>query len=232
MTLQEMMEYFFHLYGPRNRIFLPALDKRINFFNLALSDLQEAVRKGVKIQHVEIALARLVARIFCIAEHFWQLPLIEMVARKYPMDQCSYCQSLPCKCIERRHDAQLAATASKEQNSWSLQKWGNHLNVIYGERNKEKGIENLLNRLFREVSELLSLEMKIPGMKISPAEIEKEFALELADTLAWIIAIANFYNVDLEKATLDRFGKGCWKCKKIPCQCTIFSFEPVKWLIS
>jgi len=76
MKLSEMISHFFYLYGRRNRIFLPGLGERMNFLNLAICDLQDAVRKEYNSEIKGIALARIVARIFCIAEHFYSLPLI------------------------------------------------------------------------------------------------------------------------------------------------------------
>lgn len=227
MELQELMEYFFQLYGRRNAIFLSGLRERIDFLSLAIGDLQEAIRKEVSVQNIEIALARIVARILCIAENFKKLPLVETMARKY--HRCSYCQNLPCICSKRRPEVKLEKLASEKQLHWNLRQWCFHLNAIYGSKNKEKGMENLLNRLFKEISELLSLQMKIPKMAVTLDEIEREFALELSDALAWTVAIANFMEIDLEQTVLDRYGKGCWKCHNCPCVCTHFSVEPVKW---
>lgn len=228
MRLSEMINHFFHLYGRRNRIFLPGLGERINFLNLAICDLQDAIRKEHKLEIVEIALARIIARIFCVAEHFYSLPLIETISRKYPAIHCSYCQSSPCCCKEKRFDAILEPT-SEIQLNWTLKEWQEHLNNFYGRRNKEKGIENLLNRLFRETGELLALQMMISRGELSFDKIEEEFALELADIFAWTIAVANFLAIDLEGSVLNRFGRGCWKCNQNPCICGIFNVKPVKW---
>jgi len=229
MKLKEMMKHFFLLYGRRNRIFLPSLRDRIDFLNLGIGDLEEAIRKEVSIQYFNIALARIVARIFCITEHFQELPLVEFMARKYPSRYCSYCHQFPCQCPEKRPDAKLAESISDEQLDWSLKRWSFHLAALYGDRNRAKGIENILNRLFKEISELLSLEMRISHLAGSLDEIEKEFALELSDALAWTIAVANFFEIDLEEAVLERYGRDCWNCHFIPCRCTIFNLEPVKW---
>jgi len=88
MTLQEMKEYFFRLYGRRNRIFLPGLRERIDFLNLGIADLQDAIRKGYNSEILSIALARVVARIFCIAENFQSLQLVGMMARFWG---CFFC---------------------------------------------------------------------------------------------------------------------------------------------
>lgn len=228
MTLQEMMNHFFNLYGRRNRIFLPGLGERINYLNLGICDFQEAIRKEYGFEIISIALARVVARIFCIAEHFWSLPFVEMMSQKYPDSYCSYCQSFPCECHEKRPDA-IIGSASEEQLIWSLGQWQKHLNALYGERNKLKGRENILNRLFKEIGELLSLQMMIPNTNLTPAEVEKEFALELADALAWTIALANCLEMDIERAVLNRYGRGCWRCYQDSCICTNFNLKPMKW---
>ncbi len=54
--------------------------------------------------------------------------------------------------------------------------------------------------------------MMIPGTTLNLQEIELEFALELADALAWTIALANFFGADMEHAILERYGNGCWRC--------------------
>lgn len=230
MTLNQMKEYFFRLYGRRNRIFLSGLGERIKFLNLGIADLQEAIRKNYGPEILGIALARIVARIFCIAENFWSLPLVEMMARKYPLTHCAYCQKFPCECSERRPEAVLAESA-EEEFQWNLKDWCKHLNDVYGEKNKTKGIENLINRLFKEVSELLSLEMDLSNSNADDNldRIEERFALELADSLAWTIAVSNFLGMDLEREVLKRYGSGCWRCGKNPCTCSGFNMKPVKW---
>lgn len=229
MTLKELQEHFFRLYGRRNRIFLSSLRERIDFLNLAIGDLQEAIRKEYNPRILGIALARVVSRIFGITENFWSLPFREMMARKYPKRFCSYCRKFPCVCPERRPGPILELVPSKEQLGWSLKDWCQYLNLLYGKRNKIKGIENLTNRLFKEIAELLSLQMMIPNTNDNLDEIEKKFALELSDALAWTIAIANFFKIDIERAVLDRYGKCCWKCQQIPCICTIFNMKQIKW---
>lgn len=228
MDIKEMKEHFSCLYGQRNRIYLSGLRERIDYLNLAICDLQEAVRKEDDLWIIGIALARIGARIFCIAEHFWSLPLTEKMAQKYPAAHCSYCQRFPCVCPEKRPDAVLESGA-EEQLTWSLKGWQNHLKHVYGKKNKKKGIENLLNRLFKETGELLALQMTIPNRTESSDKIERDFALELADTLAWTIAIANFFGMDLQGEILKRYKNNCWKCHCSPCICANFNVKPIKW---
>lgn len=223
-----MINHFHRLYGRRNRIFLPGLVERINFLYLAICDLQDAIRKEYNLEIKGVALARIVARIFCVVDHFSRLPLIETISRKYPFVHCSYCGSSPCCCQEKRFDA-ILEPISEIQLNWTLKEWQEHLNGFYGKKNEEKGIENLLNRLFRENGELLALQMMISKGELDSDKVEQEFALELADVFAWTIAVTNFLAIDLESAVLKRFGKGCWKCNQTPCVCGNFSVKPVKW---
>lgn len=231
MRLRDLFEHLYSLYGRRNRIFLPSLLDRVAFLNLAIGDLQDAIRKEEDLKIFEIALARVVSRVACIAEHFRDLPLIESLCQKYPAGRCSYCQESPCACPERRPGYVLADTILVDQLDWSLRDWAGHLEVLYGVRNRQNGIENVINRLFKEISEIFSLTMDIPFTKPEGTldDIEREFALELADTFSWTMAVANMVGVDIEKAVLDRFGGNCWKCKKDPCGCTQFNVVPVDW---
>jgi len=118
---------------------------------------------------------------------------------------------------------------SEIQLAWTLKEWQEHFNNFYGQKNKEKGVEYILNRLFREAGELLALQMMTCRGELSSDKIEEEFALELADIFAWTIAVANFLETDLESAVLKRFGRGCWKCNQNPCVCGNFNVKPVKW---
>jgi len=106
--------------------------------------------------------------------------------------------------------------------------WQQHLNAIYGERNHRKGAAELINRLFSEVAELLIVAMRF-GNEVSIDAIELEYALELADALAWTIAVANFYAIDLEGAVLARYGEGCHRCKKPECSCPAFDPQFMEW---
>ncbi|TSC72879.1 MAG: hypothetical protein G01um101438_278 [Parcubacteria group bacterium Gr01-1014_38] len=236
MTLQKLMEHSFSLYARRNRVFLPSLRDRIDYLNLAIGDLQDAIRKEFGRDVLGCAVARIVSRIFCVAEHFWNLPetsgaanpFVIATVRKYPR-RCSYCGQSPCACSERHSESQLAQHADPEQLQWTLRQWCAHLDHLYGAMNRKRGLENMLNRLFREISELSSLAMKISRLQIRRDQIEDELALELADALAWTIAIACVLGIDLEDAFTDQYQEGCQICRCHPCECTHFHWEPMDW---
>ncbi len=235
MELNDLIWLSFRLYGARNRMYLPNIIDRIGYLNLAIGDLQDALRKQYEVHVLGAALARSVSRTFCIAEHFWNtreqpfpLPLVTALAQKYPASHCTYCHQNPCVCIERRTDATLV-TPEKEQLQWTLGEWCWHLNIVYGERNRQRGIEDMVNRLFKEVSELLSLTMSVARHPSHRNHIEMEFALECADTLAWTAAIASMHTIDLEEAFLQRYRDGCLQCYRNPCACMHFRWDPINW---
>jgi NTP pyrophosphatase (non-canonical NTP hydrolase) len=39
------------------------------------------------------------------------------------------------------------------------------------------------------------------------------------DVLAWLATICSLSGIDLEKAALAKYGKGCPRCAAIPCAC-------------
>lgn len=228
MTLQALVDHCAAIYERRNRIFLPGLHAIIAYLQCGIGDLQDVIRKSAPSDAVATALARVVVRIFNVISYF-RVPFGEVMAQKYPRAHCSYCLRMPCGCEESRSVPKLEGEISHGQRAWTLTEWRAHLAALYGERNRQKGIENLLTRLFKEIVELTSLEMTIPQTEMRIEEIERAFALEAADALAWTIAVANLLDVDLEAAVNARYGNGCWKCGKPECVCTHFNFESLDW---
>jgi NTP pyrophosphatase (non-canonical NTP hydrolase) len=149
------------------------------------------------------------------------------MAMKYPFDGCSYCKQQECACEEKRPDADLSfGTNPEKQREWSLHDFQDHLKNVYGTKNSQKGIEYINNRLTHEYGEIVSLVKNIPKMNMN--EIEKELQLELADCLAWVIAMANFYNIDLQDEIIKRYGDGCHKCEHDVCACGPHDFFPTE----
>ncbi len=227
MTITELQTYFQQLYGQRNAAFINGLRERIIFLILAVGDLQNAIRKIDQHGHLPLrhAFASVVGWTFCVANHFpGGLSLSKWLASKYPTSGCAYCGSLPCACGGRRPPAQLV-DPSVEQLGWSLREWQEHLWRCYGERNRRNGIENNLNRLFREACEVLEICEGISDSNASAEEVERETALELCDVLAWICPLASMFSLDLEHLVFDRYGQFCPTCSQVPCSCGRFVIE-------
>ena len=154
MTLDKLLKHFFKLYGRRDRIYLPSLEKRINYLSAGIGDLQDAIRKEVQTLSIGDALSRVIRRIFCLMEYFKGLDFIDTMAKKYPLTKCAYCQQLPCRCPPLRTKIVLEKNPDVRQKEWSFKKWCARFNSVYGEKNKFRGVENLLIRLFKKAQKL------------------------------------------------------------------------------
>jgi NTP pyrophosphatase (non-canonical NTP hydrolase) len=80
----------------------------------------------------------------------------------------------------------------------------------YHRRDKKRGIDKNTLWLMEEVGELAEAVRK---------RAKKGMSLEAADVLAWLATICSIAGIDLEKAALAKYGKGCPRCKAIPCAC-------------
>ncbi len=80
----------------------------------------------------------------------------------------------------------------------------------YHRRDKKRGLDKNFLWFAEEVGELAETVRK--GDK-------KEMAKEAADVLAWLSTICSLSGVDLQEAALAKYGKGCPRCKGIPCTC-------------
>ena len=80
----------------------------------------------------------------------------------------------------------------------------------YHRRDKKRGLDKNFLWFTEEVGELAETVRK--GDR-------KEMAKEAADVLAWLSTICSLSGIDLEEAALAKYGKGCPRCKGIPCTC-------------
>lgn len=80
----------------------------------------------------------------------------------------------------------------------------------YHRRDKKRGLDKDFLWFTEEVGELAEAVRK---------RDKKEIALEAADVIAWLATICSLSGVDLEQAALAKYGKGCPRCKGIPCSC-------------
>lgn len=229
MTLQQLMNHFFALYGPRNRVFLNSLSSRIGFLSIAVVDLGRALRKQVAPDLQMLAVTRVVSRIFCVAEYYGNcLPFLDTLCHKYS-SVCRYCLRSECICGPDRPSPQLAIEIDPAALDWSLTQWCRHLDQVYGASNTKLAVEALVAHLHEEVIEMLSLTMKSPTLRLPADAILANTADELADAFGWSIAIANRIGGDLETCLTGRYYPACWKCQKLPCECGPFSHEQVDW---
>jgi len=80
----------------------------------------------------------------------------------------------------------------------------------YHERDAKRGLETDMLWLMEEVGELAEAMRK---------RDRKGAEEEVADVLAWLVTVASISGIDVEKAALAKYGKGCPRCGAIPCTC-------------
>ena len=80
----------------------------------------------------------------------------------------------------------------------------------YHARDTKRGLDKDFLWFTEEVGELAEAVRK---------RDKKEIFAEAADVLAWLCTICSISGVDLEKAALAKYGKGCPRCAAIPCSC-------------
>jgi len=82
---------------------------------------------------------------------------------------------------------------------------------IYLRRDSKRGVERTMLWLVSEVGEFADALVK--GDR-------KGMQDEAADVLAWLCSECNLLGINLEEATLRKYGGGCPLCSRIPCMCT------------
>jgi NTP pyrophosphatase (non-canonical NTP hydrolase) len=144
-----------------------------------------------------------------------------MLACKYATGRCTYCGEVVCDCPEVKRQAARLAEVNERAQMLTIPELSELLNRTYGEKNRAAGIDKILWHLNEEIGELIQLEQNLARFALTPNEMRTQFALEAADVIAWTIAVANFFRIDLEAAIYARYGTVCWHCRKCPCGCLL-----------
>ena len=82
---------------------------------------------------------------------------------------------------------------------------------IYFERDSARGLAGTHMWFCEEVGELTRALRR--GHQ---DELEGEFA----DVLAWLATLASMSGVDLERAAMAKYERGCPRCSATPCSCS------------
>ena len=82
---------------------------------------------------------------------------------------------------------------------------------IYFRRDSDRGIKGTYDWLLEEINEL--------GEALQRTD-KKATEKEFADVIAWLSSLANLADINLEKASLEKYPHKCPKCQKAPCECT------------
>jgi NTP pyrophosphatase (non-canonical NTP hydrolase) len=101
-------------------------------------------------------------------------------------------------------------TNAGKSRSFSLSDLQSLIRTMYSSKDEARGIDGTFMWLMEEVGELATALRE--GQ---PDELAREFA----DVLAWLATIANVAGVDLERAVLEKYGRGCPGCGQFVCRC-------------
>jgi len=185
---------------------LDGFSARLRALLHSVSGLQDVLRKAQ--QPPDDALASVFGWLFAVANHYPDLFLGEAMAEKYPESGCAYCHFLPCRCqVTWRSESKPMLLATSHQSQWPTFQWQKHLKAVYGLVNESLSLDVILSRLFREVGEVSNAEARRYSLV---REAEREIAKELADVLAWLLALANRLELNLGRLTESHYHR--WFC--------------------
>jgi NTP pyrophosphatase (non-canonical NTP hydrolase) len=189
-------------------------------------DTIERVKPEEKMkQTLPSVLAKTMLRVFTVLQGLENKEeIIEALKKKFPESGCSYCGHKPCGCNVMRPEEKVGAQASNEQSDWRISEWQKHLNDVYGPNNHAQGLRFIYGRLLSEMNEVNIAGMQMEMSSEDVQKFKQEAVSELADSFAWIIAVANETGIDLEEVYVERYGKGCPNCGQYSCQCGPFTF--------
>jgi NTP pyrophosphatase (non-canonical NTP hydrolase) len=221
MTLVKHLNNLFELYGNRNAMYMRG-DMRAMFLHNAVRTLSKLIRNKTQNKDILAAsLASIFARTAAFADSFVNLPVIEALCEKYPSMYCAYCTHSPCICeVDRKQEVTLASV-SPAQMAWPVKEWVYHIKVMYGQNNREQGIYFVLVRFTEEMHEAESAHLfdDPSNPKINLTERRQMIAREFADVFAWIFALADILELDLDRELEHRYGGSCHRCGCRPCNC-------------
>lgn len=83
---------------------------------------------------------------------------------------------------------------------------------LYYNRDKARGVDKTFMWYIEELGELAKAIRS--NNKVSIEE-------ELADSMAWLLSIANLFGIKLEEVITAKYNGVCPKCKNIPCKCIV-----------
>jgi NTP pyrophosphatase (non-canonical NTP hydrolase) len=228
-TIDEWNRQLLELYGERNARHLPSLEQRIIFLILGIRILRRAIRRKDPDSGVGEGLARVFARTVCVAQHFAvALPLGQAFERKYAHG-CSYCSAEYCRCTQEARPEPRHYTNVSTKGEIQLPQLCLRLNKTYASKNHRLGIYWILDRLSDEVTELFAVGEQMRQGSVTPQQARELMVYELADVMAWTIAVANYYSIPLHEALNLRYGVLCWSCRQKPCDCPPYIFNPEKY---
>lgn len=219
-TLHERLQSVSELYRLRNAMYLRGED-RSRFLYDGVRYFGKLLRKSETDKKILAqALASVFSRTCAIADSYIDLPIIDGLCQKYPIQYCAYCTGFPCHCPPNRTAQIQLASVDSQQKQWSIKKWCEHMDQVYGEKNRALGISSMFARLNEEISEAENIQLvEIHNRSLSLTDARRRAAREFADVFAWIFAISAYLELDLDTAVEERYCRNCKRCNGRPCHC-------------
>ncbi|MFT7678318.1 MAG: NTP pyrophosphatase (non-canonical NTP hydrolase) [Planctomycetota bacterium] len=84
------------------------------------------------------------------------------------------------------------------------------IEAVYYEKDSKRGLAGTHMWFCEEVGELTRALRR---------DTRDELEGEFADVLAWLASMASIAGIDLQKAAMDKYAKGCPRCSATPCTC-------------
>lgn len=226
--LKVILEFSDGLTRGRNERNFHTIADRVDHLALGGGELLKSVHVGDTGILPSVS-AKIALRIFTVLQGLGAMDdIIQTLMDKFPESGCSYRGNKPCSCAVDRPQTKTSVFPSELQREWSLSEWQKHLKDVYGASNKEKGaLLWAASRLSSEIKEVLEARMRMDREK-SPELIEKykrETISELADSFAWVCAVCNELDANLDSEFVKRYGKGCEHCGQYPCACGAFDWK-------
>ncbi len=88
----------------------------------------------------------------------------------------------------------------------------NLMKSLYYSKDKARGIDKTFMWYIEELGELARAIRNNDRVSIME---------ELADSIAWLLSMANLLDIKLEEVITAKYNGVCPKCKNIPCKCIV-----------
>ncbi|MBI4032400.1 hypothetical protein HY374_01710 [Candidatus Berkelbacteria bacterium] len=223
MTIGERSRWLRKIYGGREPYIFPSYGVRTRRISRRVKHLKGMVECGATAEEFAPVLASAFRRVLALSHHDPELNLQPYLGRKYGTT-CSYCHQANCTCQTVRPEPEIPAEPPPITLTWGVRQFQDRLRQMYFGRNSQSGAKQAVLKLAAEISELDDFFHSVVELReIATVEQAREqFAFECCDLLAWILGLANLYEVDLEEELNKRPVDRCHVCNKCPCGCPFY----------
>jgi NTP pyrophosphatase (non-canonical NTP hydrolase) len=222
---RDLEDRLAEIFAPRDEIYLTEIRDRVSDLLVKESFLGDSIRKQKEPLEISRRAGTVYSWLACVARKAG-VSMQSALEAKFPA-QCAYCGNIPCICQDATRGGANLPQKTDENAPKSLRDWQSHLDAMYGANNKspDKGVWFAIFRMMDETNEIMRLELNREQDALGEEALRREFELEIADATAWLIAVCNLLEVDLQGAVIEHYGDGCPNCGGVPCKCGAHYFS-------